>query len=45
VTELGHRLIDIGYKVLVREMHPDMDGSAKEMVRLNKGRERLKANV
>jgi hypothetical protein len=35
----------MGYKVLVREMHPDMGGSAKEMVRLNEVRERLKANV
>jgi hypothetical protein len=45
-AKLGLRLIDIGYKVLARELHPDkLGGSREAMTRLNRVRERLKANV
>lgn len=45
-SQLGLRLIDIGYKVLARELHPDKVGGSKEaMTRLNRVRDRLKANV
>jgi hypothetical protein len=43
--KLGLRLIDIGYKRLAREFHPDLSGSSEEMVRLNLVRERLKSYV
>jgi hypothetical protein len=40
--ELARKLIDIGYKVLAKELHPDkMGGSKDAMSRLNKIRERL----
>jgi hypothetical protein len=42
---LGLQLIDIGYKILAREMHPDRGGSREEMVRLNLVRERLKTSA
>lgn len=42
---LGLRLIDIGYKVLARELHPDKGGSRDAMARLNRVRDRLKQNV
>lgn len=45
-AKLGLRLIDIGYKVLAKELHPDKLGGSKEaMVDLNWVRERLKAHV
>lgn len=44
-SKLGLRLIDIGYKVLARELHPDKGGSREAMARLNRVRERLRANV
>jgi hypothetical protein len=39
---LGLRLIDIGYKAVARQCHPDLGGSAEQMARLNVVRERLK---
>ena len=44
-TTLALELIDIGYKALARELHPDLGGSTNEMVRLNQARERLKAHA
>jgi hypothetical protein len=44
-AKLGLRLIDIGFKVLARELHPDKGGSRDAMSRLNRVRDRLKANV
>lgn len=44
-TLLGLRLIDIGYKTLAKELHPDMGGSQDAMARLNRVRERLKAGA
>jgi len=40
--QLALRLIDIGYKILVKELHPDKGGSREIMARLNRVRERLK---
>jgi hypothetical protein len=41
--ELARRLIDIGFKVLAQELHPDkMGGSKDAMLRLNEVRNRLK---
>jgi hypothetical protein len=40
--QLALRLIDIGYKILVKELHPDKGGSREIMARLNHVRERLK---
>lgn len=39
---LALRLIDIGYKVLAKELHPDKGGSKDAMVRLSRVRDRLK---
>jgi len=39
---LALRLIDIGYKVLAKELHPDRGGTKDAMVRLGKVRTRLK---
>jgi hypothetical protein len=44
-AKLGLRLIDIGFKVLARELHPDKGGPREAMARLNRVRDRLKANV
>jgi hypothetical protein len=45
-SKLGLRLIDIGYRTIAREMHPDQSGgSHAAMTRLNRARDRLKANV
>jgi hypothetical protein len=44
-AKLGLRLISIGFKVLARELHPDKGGSREAMARLNRVRDRLKANV
>lgn len=41
-AELGRKLIDIGYKVLAVQMHPDKGGTGEGMRRLNKVRDRLK---
>ena len=41
--QLAHRLIDIGYKVLAKELHPDkLNGDRDAMARLNKVRGKLK---
>jgi hypothetical protein len=42
---LGLRLIDIGYKVLAKELHPDKGGSRDAMARLNQVRDRLKLHA
>jgi hypothetical protein len=42
---LALRLIDIGYKVLAKELHPDMGGSRDAMTRLHAVRDRLKAHA
>ena len=39
--ELALKLIDIGYKVLARELHPDKGGSRDAMSRLNRVRKHL----
>ncbi len=43
--ELALQLIDIGYKVLARELHPDKGGSREAMARLNAVRDRLKQHA
>lgn len=42
---LALRLIDIGYKVLAKELHPDKGGSHDAMTRLRAVVERLKAHA
>jgi hypothetical protein len=42
---LALRLIEIGYKVLARELHPDKGGSRDAMARLNRVRDRLKLHA
>lgn len=41
--DLSLRIIDIGYKVLAKELHPDKGGSRDMMARLNRARDHLKA--
>ena len=43
--KLAMRLIDIGYKVLAKELHPESGGSRDAMSRLNRVRDRLKAHA
>jgi hypothetical protein len=43
--QLALRLIDIGYKVLAKELHPDKGGSRDAMTRLTTVRDRLKAHA
>jgi hypothetical protein len=44
--KLGHRLIDIGYKVLAKELHPDkMHGDKTAFQRLNRVRDQLKNSI
>jgi len=44
--KLAHRLIDIGYKVLAKELHPDkMHGDRDAMARLNRIRDKLKHSI
>lgn len=43
--ELGLQLVDIGYRVLARKLHPDRGGSKEAMARLNSVRDRLKQHV
>lgn len=43
--KLALQLIDIGYKVLARELHPDKGGSREAMSRLNAVRDRLKQHA
>jgi hypothetical protein len=38
---LGIELIDIGFKRLARQLHPDVGGSHEDMARLNRARKRL----
>lgn len=40
--KLALRLIEIGFKVLAKELHPDRGGSRDAMTRLNRVRDRLK---
>lgn len=42
---LALQLIDIGYKVLARTLHPDKGGSREAMARLNAVRDRLKQHA
>lgn len=44
-AKLGMRLIDIGFRVLAQELHPDKGGSREAMTRLSRVRDRLRANV
>ena len=43
--QLALQLIDIGYKVLARTLHPDKGGSRDAMARLNAVRDRLKMHA
>jgi hypothetical protein len=44
--KLAHRLIDIGYKVLAKELHPDkLHGDRTAMQRLNAVRDMLKHSI
>jgi hypothetical protein len=43
--KLALRLIDIGFKVLVKELHPDRGGTKDAMSRLSRVRERLKSHA
>jgi hypothetical protein len=44
--KVAHRLIDIGYKALAREFHPDRPhGDADTMARLNRLRDKLKHSI
>jgi hypothetical protein len=44
--KLAHRLIDIGYRVLAKELHPDkMKGDRDAMARLNRVRDKLKHSI
>src|SRR5262245_29143268 len=43
--QLAIRLIDIGYKVLAKELHPDSGGSREAMQRLSRIRDHLKASL
>lgn len=43
--KLALRLIDIGWKVLSKELHPDRGGSRDAMARLNQVRDRLKSHA
>jgi hypothetical protein len=43
--QLALRLIDIGFKVLVKELHPDRGGTKDAMSRLSRVRERLKSHA
>jgi hypothetical protein len=36
--ELSLRMIDLGYKALAKELHPDKGGSSEVMARLNRAR-------
>ena len=43
--KLALRLIEIGFKVLAKELHPDRGGSREAMTRLNRVRDRLKQHA
>jgi hypothetical protein len=40
--ELSLRMIDLGYKALAKELHPDKGGSSEAMARLNRARAHTK---
>jgi hypothetical protein len=40
--ELSMRMIDVGYKALAKELHPDKGGSSEAMSRLNRARRHQK---
>ena len=40
---LARELIDIGYKALAKELHPDRGGSVESMAMLNRVRDRMRA--
>jgi hypothetical protein len=45
-SDLGRQIVARGYKSLAKELHPDkIGGDRTAMVRLNRARDRLKANV
>ena len=43
--QLALRLIEIGYKVLAKELHPDKGGTKDSMARLGRVRDRLKSHA
>lgn len=43
--KLALRLIDIGFKILAKELHPDKGGSREAMQRLGRVRDRLKQHA
>ena len=44
--KMALRLVDIGYKILAKELHPDKRGGSRDaMARLNRVRERLKSHA
>jgi hypothetical protein len=43
--KLALRLIEIGFKILAKELHPDRGGSREAMIRLNRVRDHLKQCV
>src|SRR4051812_46343843 len=43
--KLALRLIDIGFRILVKELHPDKGGSRDATMRLNRVRDRLKQHA
>lgn len=45
IHDLAEQLIDIGYKVLASQLHPDKGGSPEAMARLNKVRQLLKESI
>jgi hypothetical protein len=45
IHDLAEQLIDIGYKVLASQLHPDKGGSPEAMARLNKVRQLLKEAI
>jgi hypothetical protein len=42
LIKLANRMIDIGYKILAKELHPDRGGSREAMAQLNKIRDNLR---
>jgi hypothetical protein len=45
VCLLARRLIDVGYKAVARELHPDRGGSTERMIWLTAARDHLKQGV
>ncbi len=44
-AELNRKIINEGYRVLAKKLHPDAGGDPAVMRRLNRGRDRLRSNV